>query len=243
MPRTARAVTISGAQAHKYQLQFAADVQRADWDCLAEDLSIHKPTPKDKVKAAITNMHTSNNCRKQSVSRINWNASWHLSSSNGMRGRRVSAVWRSIVKSWTKWCEVLNPVPTKKKVVCRTHSSEIPPHIIPMLFILVHSDCSWLNCLMIISRSPYPQSLERNGSMTAADYDSYGMSALLTLSLQILSCYWLLSLASLSLGFVANVMRKVAKKSIQIRFLFSLGYAWAFNITRTPYISFRQSEL
>ncbi len=60
MSRTARTVAISGAQAHKYPLQLAAEVQRAERDCSAEDLGICKPTPKDKVKAAITNAYTNN---------------------------------------------------------------------------------------------------------------------------------------------------------------------------------------
>ncbi len=61
MSKSARAVTTFGAQAHKYPLKLAADFQNSERDCIVEDQGIRKTTPKDKVKAAITNVYTNNN--------------------------------------------------------------------------------------------------------------------------------------------------------------------------------------
>ncbi len=45
------------AQAHKYPVQLARDVERVEHECLAEDIGVRMSTVKGKVKADITNAY------------------------------------------------------------------------------------------------------------------------------------------------------------------------------------------
>ncbi len=45
------------AQAHKYPVQFARDVEIVERECLAEDIVVGKPRLKDRVKAAVINSY------------------------------------------------------------------------------------------------------------------------------------------------------------------------------------------
>ncbi len=53
----AQAYASVSAQAHKYPVQFARDMQRVERECLSEYIGVMKPTVKDKVKVAITNAY------------------------------------------------------------------------------------------------------------------------------------------------------------------------------------------
>ncbi len=57
MSTAAQADAGVSAQAHKYLVRFARDVDRIEDECLAEDIGIRKPMVKDKVEAAITNAY------------------------------------------------------------------------------------------------------------------------------------------------------------------------------------------
>ncbi len=48
----------------RYPLQYAVDIARIERDSLAVDLSVKKPTVKDKLKAAATNAYPSNDFAK-----------------------------------------------------------------------------------------------------------------------------------------------------------------------------------